>query len=62
MKVYMQEFDHSYVFLENEEAVDATQVAHLCYQAMLAIGYSPSNVAEAFMDVGTEHYEALVSD
>ena len=47
------------VMLVNENTETATDAVHLCYQALLALSYSPANVAEAFVEVGNEHCEVL---
>lgn len=35
-----------------EGSIDALAVAHLCVQAMLAAGFHPDSVAEAFWEIG----------
>ena len=44
----------------SREVVVTENVAQMCYDAMLALGHSPVNVAEAFATIGDNNIEVLM--
>ena len=50
---------HTVVIRREEDTGDVEEVAQLAYQAILALGFSPINVAESFCDIGEGHLQAL---
>lgn len=44
------------------EVVVTENVAQMCYDAMLALGHAPINVAEAFATIGDNNIEVLMRE
>ena len=57
------ESDHNIVTVEDKTGkVGTDALVELVYDAMLATGHSPSNIAQHMCDVGSERFDSLHPD